>query len=201
MSSKRWMHEHVRDPYVKQALVDGYRSRAAYKLLELDDKDKIFKHGMTVIDLGAAPGSWSMIAREQIGDTGKVIALDRLPMDPIAGVTFIQGDFTEDAVLAQLLAELDNLPVNLVMSDMAPNISGMKSIDQPRAMYLVELAWDLAKQVLSPGGMFLVKVFQGEGVDAYIKLLRQHFAEVKFRKPKASKSKSREIYILGKQFL
>ncbi|MCH9769767.1 MAG: 23S rRNA (uridine(2552)-2'-O)-methyltransferase RlmE [Gammaproteobacteria bacterium] len=197
MSNKNWMREHQADPYVKRAQQEGQRSRAVYKLLEINDKDKLFKSGMTVVDLGAAPGGWSVVARELVGQKGKVIALDRLEMEPITGVDFIQGDFTDDEVLDQLLQVLENKRVDLVISDMAPNISGMKSIDQPRVMYLAELAWDLAARVLKPGGAFLVKVFQGEGIDAYSRLLKPCFETLKFRKPKASKPKSREIYLIG----
>ncbi len=160
-SSNRWLDEHFKDPYVKQSQKDGYRSRASYKLVELDKKDKLFKSGMTVVDLGAAPGGWSQVAAERVGDHGMVLASDILPMDTIAGVEFIQGDFTEEAVLEQLLAALGQRKADLVISDMAPNMSGMNAVDQPAAIYLVELALDMARQVLKPGGHFVAKVFRG----------------------------------------
>ncbi|GHE20961.1 ribosomal RNA large subunit methyltransferase E [Halomonas urumqiensis] len=180
---------------------DGYRSRASYKLLELDEKDRLFRRGMTLIDLGAAPGGWSQVAAEKVGSDGIVIASDILEMDALAGVDFIQGDFTEDAVLDAILARLGERPVDLVMSDMAPNMSGMAAIDQPQAMYLVELALDLARQTLSPGGCFLAKVFQGEGFDEYFKELRGSFKRVVTRKPGASRARSREVYLLAEGFL
>lgn len=200
-SSKRWLNEHFNDTYVKQAQKEGYRSRAAYKLLEINTKDKIIKRGMRVVDLGAAPGGWSMVARDLVGPKGQVIALDILKMDPMAGVEIIQGDFTEQAVLDQLLKTLNNQPVDLVISDMAPNISGMKSIDQPRAMYLNELALECAQQILKPSGSFLAKLFQGAGVEEFVKALRPHFKQVKWRKPDASRARSREIYVLGTGFV
>ncbi len=199
--SKRWLEEHFSDQYVKKAQAAGYPSRAVYKLLELQEKDHFLKPGMMVIDLGAAPGSWSMLAKEWVGEKGTVIALDLLPMDPIGDITFIQGDFQDEAVLNALLAEIDERPVDLLMSDMAPNVSGQKSVDQPRSVHLVELAWDCAKQVLRPGGTFLAKIFQGEGVDNLVKELRKDFKTVKLRKPKASRSRSPEFYILGIGFL
>ena len=186
---------------MQQAQKEQYRSRASYKLLEIEAKDRILKPGMTVVDLGAAPGGWSQVTAEKVGSNGKVIALDILPMDPIANVQFIHGDFTEQAVLEQLLRTVGELEVKLVLSDMAPNISGMKSVDQPRAIYLAELAFDLAQNVLSKEGTFLVKVFQGEGFDHYLKQLRLHFARVVSRKPAASRPRSREIYLLAKGFL
>lgn len=200
-SSKRWLNEHFNDTYVKQAQKEGYRSRAAYKLLEINTKDKIIKRGMRVVDLGAAPGGWSMAARDLVGPKGQVIALDILKMDPMAGVEIIQGDFTEQTVLDQLLKILNNEPVDLVISDMAPNISGMKSIDQPRAMYLNELALECAQQILKPGGSFLAKLFQGTGVEEFVKALGPHFKQVKWRKPNASRARSREIYVLGTGFV
>jgi len=199
-TSASWMKEHFDDPYVKQSWQDGYRSRASYKLLALDDKDKLFRPGMTVIDLGAAPGGWSQVAAERVGDKGVVIASDILEMDALAGVDFIQGDFTEEQVLNALLDRLQNRPVDLVMSDMAPNMSGMTAIDQPQAMYLVELALELARDTLSPGGRFLVKVFQGEGFDDYLKALRNDFQRVVTRKPDASRARSREVYLLAEGF-
>lgn len=194
------MKEHFDDQYVKQSWQDGYRSRASYKLLEIDDKDKLLRPGMTVIDLGAAPGGWSQIAAEKVGSQGRVIASDILEMDSLADVTFIQGDFTEEAVLDAILERLENRPVDLVMSDMAPNMSGMAAIDQPQAMYLVELALELARETLSPGGKLLVKVFQGEGFDSYLKELRNSFKRVVTRKPGASRARSREVYLLAEGF-
>ncbi|MDR5861149.1 23S rRNA (uridine(2552)-2'-O)-methyltransferase RlmE [Halomonas eurihalina] len=194
------MKEHFDDRYVQQSWQDGYRSRASYKLLALDEKDKLLRAGMTVIDLGAAPGGWSQVAAEKVGDEGRVIASDILEMDALAGVDFVQGDFTEDSVLEEILARLENRPVDLVMSDMAPNMSGMAAIDQPQAMYLVELALDLARQTLSPGGVFLAKVFQGEGFEAYLKELRGGFKRVVTRKPEASRARSREVYLLAEGF-
>ncbi|MCE8013318.1 23S rRNA (uridine(2552)-2'-O)-methyltransferase RlmE [Billgrantia desiderata] len=199
-SSAGWLKEHFDDRFVQQSWQDGYRSRASYKLLALDEKDRLFKPGMSVIDLGAAPGGWSQVAADRVGPEGMVIASDILEMDALAGVEFIQGDFTEEAVLEAILAVLDGRPVDLVMSDMAPNMSGMSAIDQPQAMYLVELALDLASQTLRPGGRFLAKVFQGEGFDAYLKELRESFAKVVTRKPEASRARSREVYLLADGF-
>ncbi|WP_355661886.1 23S rRNA (uridine(2552)-2'-O)-methyltransferase RlmE [Halomonas salifodinae] len=199
-SSAGWLKEHFDDQYVQRSWQDGYRSRASYKLLALDEKDKLFTPGMTVIDLGAAPGGWSQVAAEKVGAKGLVIASDILEMDALAGVEFIQGDFTEEAALEAILATLGERPVDLVMSDMAPNMSGMAAIDQPQAMYLVELALDLARQTLRPGGRFLAKVFQGEGFDAYLKELRGSFARVVTRKPEASRARSREVYLLAEGF-
>jgi 23S rRNA (uridine2552-2'-O)-methyltransferase len=196
-SSKRWLKEHFTDSYVKLARQKGYRSRAAYKLLEIQGKDKIIKPGMIVVDLGAAPGGWSEIIAQLVGSEGKVFAVDILPMKPIPGVEFIQGDFTDEKVLKTLSKQIGNKQIDLVVSDMAPNISGMKAIDQPRIMYLVELALDFAKQVLKPGGALLIKIFQGEGFDAILKNLRQNFSEVKIRKPKASRARSKEIFLLA----
>lgn len=199
-SSAGWLKEHFDDRYVQRSWQDGYRSRASYKLQELDARDKLFKPGMTVIDLGAAPGGWSQVAAEKVGSRGVVIASDILEMDALADVDFIQGDFTEDAVLEAILAAVGERPVDLVMSDMAPNMSGMAAIDQPQAMYLVELAFDLACQTLSPGGRFLAKVFQGEGFDDYLKALRGSFTKVVTRKPEASRARSREVYLLAEGF-
>jgi len=199
-SSKGWLKEHFDDEYVARAQQDGYRSRAVYKLLEIQKKDHIIKRGMTVVDLGAAPGSWSQVVADMVGDDGRVIALDILPMDSLAGVEVITGDFQEQAVLDTLLETLGNRPVDLVLSDMAPNMSGMKGMDQPRAIYLTELALDLANQVLRKGGDILVKVFQGEGFEAYLRTLRASFEKVYTRKPDASRSRSREVYLLGKGF-
>lgn len=199
-TSASWLKEHFNDRFVQQSWQEGYRSRASYKLSALDDKDRLFRPGMTVIDLGAAPGGWSQVAAERVGDDGVVIASDILEMDSLAGVSFIQGDFTEEVVLEEILARLENRPVDLVMSDMAPNMSGMTAIDQPQSMYLVELALDLARQTLRPGGSFLAKVFQGEGFDAYLKELRASFSRAVTRKPEASRARSREVYLLAQGF-
>ena len=196
-TSKQWMSEHVNDPFVQLAQKEGYRSRAAYKLLEIDEKDKLLKSGMVVVDLGATPGGWSQIAARKVGDSGKVIALDLLPLHPIHGVEFIQGDFREDDVLAQLEKTLGGKQIGLVISDMAPNISGVGVADQARAMYLCELALDFAVQHLRPEGSFLIKVFQGAGFEEYLKLMRGHFSKVASRKPKASRDRSSEVYLLG----
>ncbi|MCP5162701.1 MAG: 23S rRNA (uridine(2552)-2'-O)-methyltransferase RlmE [Hahellaceae bacterium] len=193
-SSGRWLKEHFDDPYVKKSQKDGYRSRASYKLLEIDDKDRLLKPGMLVVDLGSAPGGWSQVAMQRVGDHGKVIASDILPMDSIAGVEFIQGDFTEEEVMEKILSSLDGRQADLVISDMAPNMSGMPSVDIPKAMFLVELALDMAQQVLKPGGVFVAKVFQGEGFDELLRQMRQSFTKVYSRKPDASRSRSREIY-------
>lgn len=200
-SSKRWLQEHFSDHYVRQAKQQGYPSRAAYKLLELNKKDCFIRKGMNVVDLGSAPGGWSMVAKELVGASGKVFALDCLAMDAISGVEFIQGDFTEEHVLLALLAKVRNIPIHLVISDMAPNISGCKTIDQPKIMNLAELAFDLAKQILMPGGNLLIKLFQGSGIDTFIKELRQQFGRVLLRKPQASRARSAEIYVLACNFL
>lgn len=199
-SSGRWLKEHFDDVYVKKSQQDGWRSRASYKLLEINKKDRIFKPGMKVVDLGAAPGGWSQVAVELVGDHGRVVASDILPMNGIAGVDFVQGDFTEDAVLENILTTVGSDKVDLVISDMAPNMSGTLSVDQPNAMYLVELALDLARQTLRQGGAFLVKVFQGEGFDAYLKDIRTSFGKVQTRKPDASRARSREVYLLASNF-
>lgn len=196
-TSKQWMKEHVNDPYVQLAQKEGYRSRAAYKLLEIDERDHLLKPGMVVVDLGATPGGWSQVAGNKVGDGGKVIALDLLPLQPLARVQFIQGDFREDSVLAQLEAALAGQKIGLVISDMAPNISGIDSADQARAIHLAELALEFAVQHLKPGGAFLVKVFQGAGFEAYMKAMRNHFGRVVSRKPKASRDRSSEVYLLG----
>lgn len=199
-SSQRWLKEHFDDPYVKQAQKDGYRSRASYKLLDIQEKDHILRSGMTVIDLGAAPGGWSQVVSRIIGEKGKLIASDILPMDTIADVTFIQGDFTQDEVFQQLLDVIGNNSVDLVISDMAPNMSGLRSVDQVKAMLLCELALDLAARVLAPGGSFLIKIFQGEGFDSYLKSVRDMFEKVQIRKPDSSRDRSREQYLLAKGF-
>jgi 23S rRNA (uridine2552-2'-O)-methyltransferase len=200
-SSARWLKEHFDDEYVKRAQQMGYRSRAVFKLLEIDEKDRLFRRGMRVVDLGAAPGGWSQIARDRVGPQGRVVALDILPMDPLPDVEVLQGDFREEEVMNALLAALGDRPVDLVMSDMAPNISGEKTVDQPRAMYLAELTLDLAQQVLAPGGDMLVKVFQGEGFDPFMRSLKEHFAKVIVRKPKASRPRSREVYLLARNYI
>jgi len=199
-SSNQWMQEHFDDEYVKKAQAMGYRSRSTFKLVEIQEKDKIIKSGMNVIDLGAAPGGWSEYARKIIGKKNKVIGLDLLAIDPIEGVDFIQGDFRENDVLDELMRVLDGAPVDLVMSDMAPNISGNKAMDQPRSIYLAELALDTAQTVLTKGGTFLIKMFQGAGFDEYKKDVTKCFTTVVIRKPKSSRPRSKEVYILAKGF-
>jgi len=199
-SSGRWLKEHFDDHYVKQSQKDGWRSRASYKLLEIQEKDRIFRPGSKVVDLGAAPGGWSQVAVQLVGEQGRVVASDILPMDTIAGVDFVQGDFTEEAVLEQILATIGADKVDLVISDMAPNMSGALSVDQPNAMYLVELALDLSRQVLRKGGIFLTKVFQGEGFDEYLRDMKSSFDKVQTRKPLASRARSREVYLLASGF-
>jgi 23S rRNA (uridine2552-2'-O)-methyltransferase len=199
-SSGRWLKEHFDDQYVKRSKDDGYRSRACYKLMEVNEKDHLLKSGMTVVDLGAAPGGWSQVAAEIVGDSGRVVASDILEMAPLGGVTFVQGDFTEDSVFEEILSAIGDEPVDLVISDMAPNMSGNASSDQPAAMYLVELALDMARQILKPNGNFLVKVFQGEGFDPYLADMRSSFKSVVTRKPDSSRARSREVYLLGKGF-
>ena len=199
-TSKKWLNEHFDDPYVKKARQEGWRSRAIYKLIEIDERDRLLRPGMTVIDLGAAPGGWSEYAARRVGDKGKIIALDLLPMDALAGVEFIEGDFREEAVYAQLLARIGERTVDLVMSDMAPNMSGMKAVDQPRAMYLAELTLELAQKVLKPGGDMLIKAFTGEGLDEFKGEIRQHFGKLVVRKPKASRPRSPEVYLLARGY-
>ena len=191
------MREHLNDEFVKLANKEGYRARAAYKLMELDDKEKLIRPGMAVVDLGATPGSWSQVVAQRLQGSGRIIALDLLEMQPIRGVEFIQGDFTDGAVLAALEKSLDDTPVDLVISDMAPNMSGIELVDQARAMHLVELALDFSVDWLKPGGNFLVKLFIGSGFDDYVKLMREHFDKVVTRKPKASRDRSSEVYVLG----
>lgn len=198
-SSRSWLKEHFSDPYVKEAQRLGYRSRSAFKLLELQERDKLIRPGMTVIELGAAPGGWSQILTKLVGRKGRVIALDILPMDPVEGVEFIQGDFNEESVLEQLFETLQDTSVDWVVSDMLPNVSGIDSVDQPRAMALAELALDLAIKV-NPSGGFLVKALQGDGFDAFLAAIRQNFKKVIIRKPKASRDRSREVYILAKNY-
>jgi len=199
-SSNQWMQEHFDDEYVKKAQAMGYRSRSTFKLVEIQEKDKIIKSGMNVIDLGAAPGGWSDYARKIVGKKNKVIGLDLLAIDPIEGVDFIQGDFRENDVLDELMRVLDGAPVDLVMSDMAPNISGNKAMDQPRSIYLAELALDTAQTVLTKGGTFLIKMFQGAGFDEYKREVMKCFSSVVIRKPKSSRPRSKEVYILAKGF-
>lgn len=196
-SSHRWMQRHVNDEYVKRSQKEGFRSRAAYKLLELQEKDRFLKPGQVVVDLGAAPGGWLQVASSLVGEKGLVIGLDLLEIEPMAGVELIQGDFREDVVLEKLDNALQRRPVDLVISDMAPNITGMSAVDQPRAMYLCELAMDFCRQALKPGGGMVIKVFQGEGFDAFLREVRQSFGRVVTRKPKASRPKSREVYLVA----
>lgn len=196
-SSKAWMHEHINDEFVKRAQKEGYRARAAYKLTEIDDKDKLIKPGMTIVDLGATPGSWSQVAVQRLKGQGRIIALDLLEMEPIKGVEFIQGDFREDAVLKQLENSLNGKQADLVIADMAPNMSGITIVDQAGAAYLTELALEFSKDWLKPNGNFLVKVFIGEGFDDIVKNMRTLFDKVVTRKPKASRGRSSEVYLLG----
>jgi 23S rRNA (uridine2552-2'-O)-methyltransferase len=193
-SSQRWLKEHHDDPWVQKAQRDGYRSRAVYKLVELNEKDRLLRPGQAIIDLGAAPGSWSEYASQFCGQKGRLIAVDILPMEAVGDTLIIQGDFTQQAVLDQILAQTGGQPFDLVLSDMAPNISGIETVDQPRSMYLVELAFDLATQILDKNGAFVVKMFQGEGFDETVRMFRQTFGSVRFRKPKASRPRSREVY-------
>lgn len=199
-SSRRWLDEHVNDPYVKQAQKDGYRSRASYKLIELNEKDKLIRPGMLIMDLGSAPGGWSQVAGRMVGDHGRVIATDILKMDTLENVDFIQGDFTEDAVFNQILELLNGRKPDLILSDMSPNISGIGSADQASSIYLLELALDMVRQVLKPHGNFVAKMFQGEGSDEYLKQVRACFEKVVVRKPDASRSRSREVYFVAKNF-
>lgn len=221
-SRSNWIQQHLDDPYVKKAQIDGYRSRASYKLLEIDDKYNLIKPGMTIVDLGAAPGGWSQVARERMGESGKITALDLLPMDPIEDVRFIQGDFEDIEVLEMLSQALDpgspvpgsiatgsiatrslegSRPLDLVISDMAPNLSGMKAVDQPKAVYLTELALEFADNLLKEGGSLVTKCFEGEGIDAVRKAFRDKFEKVINFKPKASRDKSREIYLIGQYYV
>lgn len=199
-SSQSWLREHFDDRFVRQAQQDGYRSRASYKLIELIEKDNLIRPGMTVVDLGSAPGGWSQVAARAVGDKGHVYASDILEMDPVPGVDFIQGDFTEQAVYDALLAAIDGRPVDLVISDMAPNMSGVAAVDQPAAIYLVELALEMATAILRPGGGFVAKVFHGEGFDDYVKAARQAFSRVVMRKPTSSRARSRETYLVAQGF-
>lgn len=196
-SSKRWMHEHLSDEFVKKAQTEGYRSRAVYKLLEIIEKDKFIKPGQTVLDLGAAPGGWSQVAEKMVGKSGQVIASDILAIKPINGVDFLQGDFTQDSVYEQLLSMTKNQKIDVVLSDMAPNMSGQLSVDIPKSLYLCELALDMAIKTLSPKGYFFIKVFQGAGFDDFVKTCRETFVKVSIRKPKASRARSKEVYLLA----
>lgn len=200
-SSHLWLREHFDDEYVKKAQQEGYRSRAVYKLKEIQEKDHIIQPSFKIVDLGAAPGGWSQYAAQLIGKNGRIVASDILPMDPLAFVEFVQGDFREESVLNELLHLLGDDKAHLVISDMAPNMSGMDTVDQPRAMYLCELALDMALKVLRPQGTFLVKLFQGEGSEAFLREVRSHFKTVKIRKPSASRPRSREVYVLAQGFM
>ena len=199
-TSKAWMREHVNDPYVQKAKAEGYRSRAAYKLMEMDKKDRLLAQGQLLVDLGASPGSWSQVAVAKLGGKGRVVAVDLLPMAPMPGVQFIQGDFREQEVLEAVLLALGGRKPDLVISDLAPNISGIAVSDQARSMYLCELALEFARQCLKPGGSLLVKVFQGVGFEEFLVDMRKSFAKVGSRKPEASRGRSSEMYLLGKGF-
>jgi 23S rRNA (uridine2552-2'-O)-methyltransferase len=199
-SSHNWLQEHVNDPYVKQAQKDGYRSRASYKLLQLNERDRLIRPGMLIVDLGSAPGGWSQVAGRLVGDKGRIVATDILPMDPLRNVDFIQGDFTADAMLEQILELLGGAHPDLILSDIAPNITGIDSADQASSMYLVELALDFARRALKPKGDFVAKVFQGAGSDAFLKDVRTSFEKVQVRKPAASRPRSREVYLVAKAF-
>ena len=199
-SQSRWLQEHFKDVYVQEAHKQGLRSRASFKIEEIQERDRLFKPGYKVVDLGAAPGGWSQYATTCVGENGRVVACDILPMDPIYGVDFLQGDFREQSVLDELLRIVGDTEVDVVMSDMAPNMSGNLAVDQTRAMYLVELAFEMCNQILKKGGSFVVKVFNGEGTEAYLRMLRSAFKEVKVRKPDASRSRSREVYYVGLGF-
>jgi 23S rRNA (uridine2552-2'-O)-methyltransferase len=199
-SSSRWLQEHRTDRYVQRSRVDGYRSRASYKLLEMQGSDRLIRRGDLVVDLGAAPGGWSQVAARLVGPQGCVVASDILAMDPVEDVVFVEGDFTAEAVLEEVMDALGARRADLVMSDMAPNMSGIRDVDQPRAMHLAELAFEFASGILKPGGKFVCKVFHGEGFDDYIRALRGAFASVLTRKPDASRGRSREVYVVAKEF-
>ncbi len=199
-SSKRWLQEHFDDVYVKKAQVEGYRSRAVYKLKEVDEKESLLKPGMTVVDLGAAPGGWTQYVSERLQGRGRIVALDILPMDALPDVDFVLGDFREDEVLQKLIALIPEHSVDLILSDMAPNMSGTTAIDIPRAMYLVELAFDFAEKMLKPGGSMLIKIFHGAGFDELVKQARSSFEKVVIRKPSASRARSKETYLLAKGY-
>ena len=199
-SSTEWLKEHFNDEYVKLSQKEGYRSRAIYKLKEIQEKDRIIKHGMTVVDLGAAPGGWCQYAVELVGKKGRVIGSDILRIDPIPFVEFIQGDFTDESILEELLELIGKDKADVVISDMAPNLSGNDAIDQPTSVYLCELALDMAQRILAPDGAMIVKLFQGAGSDEYLKEVKKSFKQVKIRKPKASRARSREVYVVAQQF-
>jgi len=199
-SSNEWLRRHVNDPYVKQAQIDGYRSRSAYKLIELNEKDRLIKPGMRILDLGSAPGGWSQVAGKLVGRKGRVLATDILPMDPVPNVDFIQGDFTDEAIVERLFAWLEGGRFDLIISDIAPNLSGIDSADQAGSMYFLELALDTVRKTLKPGATFAAKMFQGSGPDEYVKELRKSFEKVLIRKPAASRAQSREVYIVAKGF-
>jgi 23S rRNA (uridine2552-2'-O)-methyltransferase len=199
-SSNEWLRRHVTDPYVKQAQLDGYRSRSAYKLIELNQKDRLIRPGMKVLDLGSAPGGWSQVAGKLVGSKGRVLATDILPMGSLANVDFIQGDFTEESLVTQVLEWLDGGKFDLIVSDIAPNITGIDSADQASSMYFLELALDTVRKTLKPGATFVAKMFQGAGSDEYLKDLRKSFEKVLIRKPSASRPKSREVYVVAKGF-
>ncbi|WGZ93449.1 MAG: 23S rRNA (uridine(2552)-2'-O)-methyltransferase RlmE [Candidatus Thiothrix putei] len=200
-SSQRWLGEHFSDEYVKKAQQEGYRSRAVYKLQEIQDKDRLLQSGMKVVDLGAAPGGWSQYATKFVGQKGRIVASDILPIDPLPFVEFVLGDFREESVLTEILSLLGGDKADLVISDMAPNMSGVDAVDQPRSIHLCELALDMARQVLKPGGTFLVKLFQGDGSEAFLRDVRSSFKTVKVRKPAASRPRSREVYVLAQGFV
>lgn len=199
-SSASWLSRHVNDPFVKQAQKDGYRSRSAYKLVELNDKDRLFRPGMRVLDLGSAPGGWSQVAGRLVGAKGRILATDILPMDPLPNVDFIQGDFNDEAIVAQLLGWLGGGRFDLIVCDIAPNLSGIDSADQAASMYFLELALDTVRRTLKPGATFVAKMFQGAGSDLYLKDLRASFDKVSIRKPAASRKESREVYVVAKGF-
>ena len=199
-SSRAWLREHREDLFVQRALKEGYRSRACYKLKEINERDRLLRPGMAVLDLGAAPGGWSQVAAELVGSKGRIIATDILPMDSLADVEFVQGDFTEEAVFEEIMALVGGLRIDVVLSDMAPNMSGVTAVDQPRSMHLVELTLDMATQTLDVGGCFVSKIFQGEGFDDVMREARRHFDRVLTRKPDASRPRSREVYLIAKGF-
>jgi 23S rRNA (uridine2552-2'-O)-methyltransferase len=199
-SSSTWLQRHVSDPFVKKAQLEGYRSRSAYKLIELNEKDRLIRPGMRIMDLGSAPGGWSQVAGKLVGAKGRVLATDILPMEPIDNVDFVQGDFTEEAVIARLLEWLGGEKFDLIISDIAPNITGIDSADQASSMYFLELALDTVRRTLKPGATFVAKMFQGSGSDQYVKDLRTSFGKVLIRKPAASRAQSREVYIVAKGF-
>ena len=199
-SSRAWLKEHHDDIFVQRAQKEGYRSRAVYKLMEINDKDQVLRRGMSVLDLGSAPGGWSQVAAKLVGEAGRVVASDILLMDALPDVVFVQGDFTEQETYDRIVASLDDKPLDVVLSDMAPNMSGMPEVDQPRSMYLVELATELAERALAPGGAFITKVFQGEGFEPWFRQIRDRFDRVTTRKPTASRPRSREVYIVASGF-